>query len=107
MMQPPIGVATNCGNKAASIERSYAHCSMYRNVLCSSAFTPQEHIDLSVVHNDPDVQDMIDCYDALQVYCALTFCNDEPERSYWAARANVGAGTRVPEELRSGHVHNQ
>ena len=26
-------------------------------------------------------------------------------KRYLAARANVGAGTRVPEELRSGHVH--
>ena len=42
-----------------------------------------------------DVQDMIDCYDVPQVYCAWNFCNHEPERSYWAARANVGAGTRV------------
>ena len=33
--QPPIGAGTNCENKATSIERSYAHCSMYRYVLCS------------------------------------------------------------------------
>ena len=28
-------------------------------------------------------------------------------KRYLAVRANVGAGTRVPEELRSGNVHNQ
>ena len=32
--QPPIGAGTNCENKATSIERSYAHCSMFRYVLC-------------------------------------------------------------------------
>ena len=40
-------------------------------------------------------EDMIDFYDVLQVYCALNFCNDDQERSYWAARANAGTGTRV------------
>ena len=40
-------------------------------------------------------EDMIDCYDVLQVYCALNFFNDDQERSYWAARANAGAVTRV------------
>ena len=30
--QSAIGAGTNCENKLTSIERSYAHCSMYRYV---------------------------------------------------------------------------
>lgn len=51
-----------------------------------------------------DVRDRSGCYDAFQVQCAWKIRNDEKERSYLAARANVSAGTHAPVELRSGHA---